>query len=349
MLMSLSISVMFVRGSERQEPDDDNRAERQAEAEDQVARAAGAHLRPPVSSCAAREVLFLEADVVVDRRRGQLGAGLVALVGHHQIEHRPDAVDALELACVEVLHALVAPVEDVRGGDDERSLEDEADRARELGVRILRPRLEQPRRMARAVGRRPGGVVGGEGVGVVGDVAAADVFVAQVAADEALLLFLAGDAAHAAERRQVQEALVVGARVLPDEKGGVADVVRIGKADQGAVAFALLPAEAEHRQGALADAALAVDRAASASRRASRGRCCGRGPDVQPIRRCSAVPQSRLTPPRTARRRRGDEPQSDCVNLSQSSQVHAGVIGDTPAKRPHPACGCTCAWRVPQS
>ena len=131
MLMSLSIAVTFVSGSSAEESDDDHGAERQPEAVDQIGEA-GAHFfvvsafRRTSAALIERslelttgEVLFLEADVVVDRRRRQLRAGVVALVGHHQIEHRPDPFDALEPARLEVLHPLVAPVEDVRGCDDE--------------------------------------------------------------------------------------------------------------------------------------------------------------------------------------------------------------------------------------
>ena len=75
--------------------------------------------------------------------------------------------------------------------DDEVVLADELTTRGIVRPRILGARLEPPRRVARAVGRRPRRVRRRERVGVVRDVAAADVLVAQVAADEALLLLLA--------------------------------------------------------------------------------------------------------------------------------------------------------------
>src|SRR5687768_13972391 len=84
----------------------------------------------PSSSCLelpAGEILFGQADVVIDLRGGQLGARAVPLVRHDHVEGGPDAFDLLELLHLEVLDALVAPVEDVRGGEDELVLEDEAD------------------------------------------------------------------------------------------------------------------------------------------------------------------------------------------------------------------------------
>ena len=68
-------------------------------------------------------------------------------------------------------------------------------------------------------------------VGVVLELAAADVFVGEVAADEAVLRFAAGDAADAPERRQEEE-LVLGVRVLPDQEARALDVVGIAEADQ---------------------------------------------------------------------------------------------------------------------
>src|SRR5688572_8184360 len=115
--------------------------------------------------------------------------------------------------------------------------------------------------MALPVRRGPRRVVSGERVGVVGDLAPADVFVAQVAANEDLILFLTRDAADAAESWQIEKPFVVGIRMFPDEKCRVADVVRVGKPDQRAVAGALLAAQTEHRHDALPDSALTVEQA----------------------------------------------------------------------------------------
>ena len=110
-----------------------------------------------------------------------------------------------------------------------------------------------------AVGRGPAGVLGRERVGVVGDVAAADVLVAQIAADEALLLFLPGDPADASERRQVEEPLVGGIVVLPDQERRAADVVGKGEAHQRLVAPAARALQRGNRQAALPHAALTID------------------------------------------------------------------------------------------
>ena len=115
--------------------------------------------------------------------------------------------------------------------------------------------------MAGAVGGRPRGVLVGERVGVVGNVAAADVFVAQIAADEALLFFRARDPADAADGRQVEEPLVIGIGVFPHEQGGVLEVVRGQKANQRLVAGGSRPAQREQRHRALAGASLAIEEA----------------------------------------------------------------------------------------
>ena len=80
----------------------------------------------------------------MDDRR-QLGAGAVALIGHHDVEDRPDAFDAFELARLEVLHPLVAPVEDVRRDDDELSLRTKLTERGESAFGILRSRFERAR------------------------------------------------------------------------------------------------------------------------------------------------------------------------------------------------------------
>ena len=100
-------------------------------------------------------------------------------------------------------------------------------------------RLEAPRGTRRAARRSPRRVLAvgtGKAVGVVLELAAADVFVGEVAADEAVLRFAAGDAADAPERRQEEEALVLGGRVFPDQEAGALDVVRIAEPDEQAVA-----------------------------------------------------------------------------------------------------------------
>ena len=71
-------------------------------------------------------------------------------------------------------------------------------------------------RLAARLGpRRALPVDAGEAVGVLVELAAADVLVGEVAADEAVLGLAAGDPADAAERRQEQEALVLGAWDAP--------------------------------------------------------------------------------------------------------------------------------------
>src|SRR4029079_17086864 len=75
----------------------------------------------------------------------------------------------------------------------------------------------------------------------------------------AALALPSGAAAHAAERRQVEKALVVLFRVFPDEEAGAADVVGIGEADEEAVTRGRRAAQGQERQGAVALAAAAVD------------------------------------------------------------------------------------------
>ena len=188
---------------------------------------------------AAAEIRFLQADVVVGALDGELGARLLEGVGHLRVHHRPDALDLLDPADRVDLLPLVAAVEDVGPDDEEAVLEDERDDAGELRGGVLVLRLEAPRGTRRAARRRPRRVLAvgtGKAVGVVLELAAADVFVGEVAADEAVLRFAAGDAADAPERRQEEEALVLGVRVLPDQEAGALDVVRIGEADEQAVA-----------------------------------------------------------------------------------------------------------------
>ena len=196
-------------------------------------------------------------------------------------------------------------------------------------------------------GARPRGVVRGERVGVVGDVAAADVLVAEVAADEALVLLLAGDAANAPERRQIQEPLIVGAGMFPDEEAGVADVVRVGEADQRAVALALLAAHSEHRQDAFAHAALAVEQphthlGAGVAAGVAVADLAGH-PFGRPVRlggdgvllRCRRRERGR-----DAGRRRGARATVRFCEPFHNAVKFAEGIGDTPAKRPHPRVGC---------
>jgi hypothetical protein len=123
------------------------------------------------------------------------------------------------------------------------------------------------------VGRRPRralGVGAGERVGVVVELASADVLVAEVAADEAVLRLAAGDPADAPERRQVEEPLVVTLRMFPDEEPGAADVVGVCEADQQPVARRV--ATGVRATGTCSRGR--GDRAASReARRGNRGRC----------------------------------------------------------------------------
>ncbi len=141
--MSLSISVKLIFGAKHEEADDDDGAERVAEAEDEVGEPA-AH-RAPCSSCAAAEVVLGQADVVADRGGRQLGAGLVALVGDHQVE-RPSRCRRRARGGVtsKTLARSSRAVEDVGVHDDEPVLEDQADRARKVGVPVPGARLERP-------------------------------------------------------------------------------------------------------------------------------------------------------------------------------------------------------------
>ena len=117
--------------------------------------------------------------------------------------------------------------------------------------------------MLRAVRRGPGGAGRvDQPVRVVVQLAAADVLEREVAADEALLRFRAGDPTDAAERRQIQKALGVGVRLLPGEERRVLDVVGIRETHQGLIPgdrTAGTAAQGDEREGALADALLAVE------------------------------------------------------------------------------------------
>ena len=64
------------------------------------------------------------------------------------------------------------------------------------------------------------------------------------------------DPADAAERRQVQEPLIVGVGVLPDEERGVLDVVGICEPDERAIAGLPRSLEGKQRQDPLAHAPL---------------------------------------------------------------------------------------------
>src|SRR4029079_6472211 len=87
------------------------------------------------------------------------------------------------------------------------------------------------------------------------------------AADEAFLRFSPGDAAHAAERRQVEKPLVVSFRVFPDEEAGAADVARVGEAHEQAIpvgcgrgrARVAAASERDESKRAIADAAAAIE------------------------------------------------------------------------------------------
>ena len=136
-----------------------------------------------------------------------------------------------------VLRPLAAPIVDLGAHDHEVVLADGRDHARVDGVGVLGARLEAPRRVSAC---RPAPVqlrvLVDQRVGVVLERAAADVLVGEVAADEALLPLGAGDAADAAERRQIEEALVVAAGALPDQEAGAGDVVGVGEPHQHAIA-----------------------------------------------------------------------------------------------------------------
>src|SRR6187200_366363 len=159
---------------------------------------------------AAAEIRFLQADVVVGALDGELGPRLLQGVGDLRVHHRPDVLDLFDAADRVDLLPLVAAVEDIGPDDEEAVLEDQGDDAGELGGAVLVLRFEAPRGTGRAARWRPRRVLAvgtGEAVGVVLVLAAADVLVGEVAADEAVLRFAAGNAPDAAERRQEEKAL----------------------------------------------------------------------------------------------------------------------------------------------
>src|SRR5215203_4027183 len=187
---------------------------------------------------AADEIRFLQADVVVGALDGELGPRLLEGVGHLRVHHRPDVLDLFDATDRVDLLPLVAAVEDVGSDDEEAVLEDQGEDAGELRRGVLMFRLEAPRGMRLAARGSPRRVlaVGGKAVAVVLELAAADIFEGEVAADEAVLRFAAGDAPDAPERRQKEEALVLGRRMFPDQEAGALDVVRIAEADEQAIA-----------------------------------------------------------------------------------------------------------------
>ena len=128
----------------------------------------------------------------------------------------------------------------------------------------LRRRLEPPGGTRRpAAGRRPRRVLRRRpDVGVLVELAAADVLVGEVAADEALLRFACRRCAGRGRATAgTGTARPRPLRMLPDEEAGAADVVRVGEADEQAVAVGRVsepgPRDraASACSGALADAA----------------------------------------------------------------------------------------------
>ncbi len=223
----------------------------------------GRWLRGAVLELAAGEVALGEAGVVAGVGDGELGPGPVDLVGHRRGHHRPDALDLLQPGHAIGLGPLAAAVEDLGGDDHEVVLADGRDHLRIGRVGVLGLRLEPPRRVAGAGGvgpaPAPAAAFGDQRIGVVLEGATADVLVGEIAADEALLALGAGDAADAGQGRQVEEAIVVAARALPDQEAGAGDVVRVGEADQDAIAGGALAAQAVHAQRALARPPLPIE------------------------------------------------------------------------------------------
>ena len=167
----------------------------------------------------------------------------------------------------------------------------------------------------------PRGLWISEAIGVVVELAATDVFVRKIAADEALLLFGAGNPSDAAERRQIEEPFVVGRRVFPDQQCGAFDVVGAEKAHQDAVASGRITSQPEHDQRALAHALLAIEQASSSSPGASHDRCRARRSDWRPIRRFRA---GRLRAQGLAVKRKDDESR-----MSWAARMTMGRLCET--------------------
>src|SRR5262245_6339591 len=102
--MSLSIRVMFARGTNRTAPmrmaalsGNRQRKTIAASRSDMTSVAIG-RTRRPAFELAAAEVRFAQADVVVRRFDRQLGPRFLQRVGHLGAHDRPDRVDLLQLA-----------------------------------------------------------------------------------------------------------------------------------------------------------------------------------------------------------------------------------------------------------
>src|SRR5215213_3697994 len=167
---------------------------------------------------AAAEVHLFQPDVVVGTLDGKPGLRLLERIGHLRRHDRPDVLDRLEPADGVGLLLLAAPVVDVRLDDDEAVLQHQRDHAGKLYGALLVPRFQPPGGTRSGAAEIPRGVLAvaaGEAVGVVVEFAAANVLVSEIAADEAVLRFGAGDATHAPGRRQGEKPLVLGRRMLP--------------------------------------------------------------------------------------------------------------------------------------